>query len=78
MPTWTLKPIVVIFGVGFVLMGYWMFSRGEPMVQGVNDSYARYLGFLGRFRYPSWWHRVSGGSLMALGLLLTVVGVWKA
>ena len=57
---------MVIFGVGFVVMGYWMFSRGEPMVQ------------FGGFRYPSWWHRLSGGSLMALGVLLTAIAIWKA
>jgi hypothetical protein len=78
MPTWVLKPIAVIVGVAAVLMGYWLFSRGEPMVQGLNESYARYPGFLGRFRDPSWWHRVSGGFFMAWGVLVAVVGALKA
>jgi len=78
MPVWAVKPTVLMVGLAAFLIGYWFFSRGEPIIRGLNQSYARYPGFLGRFRYPSWWHRVTGGFFMAWGLLVVVVGAWKA
>ena len=74
MPTWAAKLIAVLIGGAFVLLGYWFFSRGAPLIGGLNQSYARYPGILGRFRYPSWYHRFMGGAFIAFGLLVAVVG----
>jgi hypothetical protein len=78
MPIWAVKPTVVIVELAGFLIGYWFFSRGAPMIRGLNQSYARYPGILGRFRYPSWWHRLMGGMFMAWGVLVAVIGAWKA
>jgi hypothetical protein len=78
MPTWAAKLVAVLIGVAAFLVGYCFFSRGAPIVQGLNQSYARYPGILGRFRYPPWWHRLTGGVFMAWGLLVAVIGAWKA
>lgn len=74
MPTWAAKLVAVLLGVFFILVGYWFFSRGAPLIQGLNHSYARYPGILGRFRYPPWYHQFFGGLVMAFGLLIAVVG----
>ncbi len=74
MPTWAAKLVAILIGAAFILIGYWFFSRGAPLIQGLNRSYARYPGVLGRFRYPSWFHQFFGGLVMAFGLLIAVVG----
>ena len=74
MPTWAAKLVAILIGVAIILVGYWFFSRGAPLIQGLNRSYARYPGMLGRFRYPSWFHQFFGGMIVAFGLLFAVVG----
>jgi hypothetical protein len=74
MPTWAAKLVAILIGVAFILVGYWLLSRGAPLIQGLNRSHARYPCRLGRFRYPSWFHQFMGGVFMAFGLLVAVIG----
>jgi len=31
MPTWGAKLVAILIGVAFILVGYWLFSRGAPL-----------------------------------------------
>lgn len=68
-PVWAAKLVAIVIGVGFIGAGVALMLFGEGVVPMLNRMYAVLPG---RFQYPLWWHRFTGGIICGFGLIVAV------
>jgi hypothetical protein len=72
---WEAKLVAALMGLAVLAIGVGLMRFGAPLIVSLNNLYARLPG---RFQYPLWWHRVVGGIIGAIGLLIAVLGMLLA
>lgn len=72
---WLAKLGVALIGLAVMAIGVGFMRFGAPLILSLNNLYARLPG---RFQYPVWWHRLVGGIIGAIGLLIVVLSILLA
>lgn len=68
---WGAKLSAIGVGLAIAAAGMSLAVFGAPLVASLNRLYAHLPG---HFRYPMWWHRLVGGLIAGIGLLIAILG----